>query len=290
MAVVVMTRSRRTSAEVEQLREQIIEVLEMDNPQSVRHVYYRMTDPRLPYPVPKTDKGYVMVQRECVKLRREGLIPYGYITDSTRRGYFAETYGCVSEAVTRTARFYRRNLWDSQDHYVEVWCESRSIAGVIQDACEKWQVPLYPCGGFASLSLVHSAAEYMDAVVGERDIVIIYIGDYDPAGLLIDQKVLEELAGHLPYHEIGFNRVAITEEQIDLMVLPTKPRTDTSRRRLDIQETVEAEAMPAATLRELLSDEIEGYIDPHELSVIQVAEESERMLLTRLAEQVREAT
>ncbi len=44
-------RSRRTKHEIEQLDRQIIDVLEEDNPQSTRHVFYRMTDPRLPSPV-----------------------------------------------------------------------------------------------------------------------------------------------------------------------------------------------------------------------------------------------
>ena len=42
-----MSRIRRTKAEVEQLREQILEVLEEDNPQSVRHVFYRWPMPAL---------------------------------------------------------------------------------------------------------------------------------------------------------------------------------------------------------------------------------------------------
>src|SRR5262249_3895542 len=41
-------RRRRTKAQVVQLDAQIIEVLAEDHPQSCRHVYYRMTDPRLP--------------------------------------------------------------------------------------------------------------------------------------------------------------------------------------------------------------------------------------------------
>jgi hypothetical protein len=46
-------RIRRSGAQVAQLDAQIVDVLSGDHPQSVRHVYYRMTDPRLPEPVPK---------------------------------------------------------------------------------------------------------------------------------------------------------------------------------------------------------------------------------------------
>ena len=43
-----LKRIRRTDAQLEQLDAQIIAVLKEDHPQSVRHVFYRMTDPRLP--------------------------------------------------------------------------------------------------------------------------------------------------------------------------------------------------------------------------------------------------
>ena len=85
-------RSRRTKAQIEQLRRQMVAVLAADHPQSIRHVFYRMTDPRLPEPVKKSDKGYTTVQRQLVHLRRSGEIPYGWITDSTRRGFFIESF------------------------------------------------------------------------------------------------------------------------------------------------------------------------------------------------------
>ena len=49
--------------------------LAADNPQSVRHVFYLMTDPTLPVSVDKTERGYKLVQRRCVKLRRDGIVP-----------------------------------------------------------------------------------------------------------------------------------------------------------------------------------------------------------------------
>lgn len=42
-----LKRARRTKAAVEQLDEQMLNVLRADHPQSVRHVFYRMTDPKI---------------------------------------------------------------------------------------------------------------------------------------------------------------------------------------------------------------------------------------------------
>ena len=274
-------RRRRTKAAMEQLAAQILEVLAEDHPQSCRHVFYRMTDPRLPEPVEKSDRGYITVQRMLVKMRVSGQIPYGHITDSTRRGYFAETYDGPERAMRRTAMLYRRSYWDTAEDYVEVWCESRSIAGVIQDTCEHYAVPLYPTGGFPSLSLIYEAAQHINHEAADRPVHILYIGDHDAAGVLIDTDTEAKLRSHLPDTDLAFRRLAVTREQIDLMRLPTKPPKD--RRGGFEGDTVEAEAIPAATMRQLLAEAIEGFIDPHEMAVIQAAEASERNLLLSMA-------
>jgi hypothetical protein len=160
-------------------------------------------------------------------MRREGLIPYGWITDATRRGYFTDT-------------------WND------------------------------PAGGFASLTLTWEAARNIAAEARGRPVHVLYVGDYDPAGVLIDREIESELRRHLPAAEIHFHRLAITAEQIALMGLPTKPAKAGDRRGGFAGGTVEAEAMPASVLRGLLSDAIEVFVDPRQLAVLEAAEESER--------------
>ncbi|MCA9182613.1 MAG: hypothetical protein KDA51_14215, partial [Planctomycetales bacterium] len=67
-------RDRRTADRINTLDDQIVSVLTADHPQSIRHVFYRLTDPRLAEPVEKSDRGYRHVQDRCVKLRRAGRI------------------------------------------------------------------------------------------------------------------------------------------------------------------------------------------------------------------------
>ena len=116
--------------------------------------------------------------------------------------------------------------------------------------------------------------------------IILYVGDYDPAGVLIDRAIEAELRKHLRT-PLTFARLAINESQIARYDLPTKPRKPTEkRRRPDLAETVEAEAMPAATLREIVRQEIESFLPPGALGVAQAAEESEREGLRLLAERI----
>ena len=282
-------RSRMTKAEVETLERQIIEVLADDNPQSVRHVFYRMTNPRLSVPVEKTEAGYRKVQDRVVKMRRAGTLPYGWISDTTRRGYHVSTFEGGGDLIARFAGLYRAPVWDEADSHVEVWCESRSIAGVVERDCRELAVSLYPTGGFSSMTLAYQAAEGIRADVdrtGKDRAVVVYVGDYDPAGVLIDVAVERELRAHLPGVDLVMRRIAINEDQIEAFDLPAKPRKETERRRRDIHATVEAEAMPAGTLRGLLRDAVESYLPAGALDAVKVAEESERAGLRRLAEAV----
>jgi len=280
-----LKRDRRTKDRMNLLDDQIMAVLQEDHPQSVRHVFYRMTDPRLPEPVEKSDRGYRHVQDRCVKLRRSGRIPYNWIADMSRRGYFVNTYSGAGDFVRRMAGQYRADLWRDADYRCEVWAESRSIASVLLDDCEDLAVDLYPCGGFSSLSFVHEAAELHNALNDNRPLIILYIGDYDPAGVLIDQALERELRTHLrPSIPMDFRRIAIDEEHIEVHDLPTKPRKEGDKRSKHITCTVEAEAMPARILRSILRNEVESLLPENALHVAKVAEDSERAHLVRMAE------
>lgn len=278
-------RERRSGAQIDQLDEQILEVLREDNPQSVRHVFYRMTNPRLPEPVEKSERGYRHVQDRIVKLRRAKRLPFGWITDATRRGYHTPTYRDEADFLRSMKEHYRADLWQMSDYYCEVWTESRSIAGVIEDDCKELAVSLYPAGGFSSITLAYQAAGTINHYAAGKPAIIFYVGDYDPAGVLIDVALERELRAHLDRTiDLHFLRLAVTAEQIEEMDLPAKPRKEGDRRAQHIRETVEAEAMPAGTLRSLLRSRIEALLPERALSVARVAEESARDYFERLAE------
>lgn len=50
-------RSRATNAQIAQLEKQIHEIL-LGGPETIRHVFYRLTDPRWEYSIPKTEDAY----------------------------------------------------------------------------------------------------------------------------------------------------------------------------------------------------------------------------------------
>jgi hypothetical protein len=120
---------------------------------------------------------------------------------------------------------------------------------------------------------------------------LYYFGDFDPSGVDIPRKVEAELRRLAPAAEIHFHRVAVTEAQIRELDLPTRPtkRTD-SRARGFGKESVEVDAIPPRHLRSLVETSVRRHIDPHQLKVLQAAEESERSILQSLAARWRDAS
>lgn len=82
---------------------------------------------------------------------------------------------------------------------------------------------------------------------------------------------------------VTFARLAVTEDQIEHWQLPTRPtkRSD-SRSKSFTGESVEVDAVPAGTLRDLVENAITSHIDQEALRVTRVAEESEREILTNM--------
>ena len=74
-------RIRWPDADLDQLDRQIVELVREDAPVSVRNIFYRMTDSRLPICVPKEEgQGYERIMGRVIKLRRSGRIDYEAIS------------------------------------------------------------------------------------------------------------------------------------------------------------------------------------------------------------------
>jgi hypothetical protein len=278
-------RRRRTKDDLAQIQDAIIDCLHGDNPQSVRHVYYRLVGP--PYSVvPKDQSGYRVVHRECLRLRRADKLPWHWVSDGTRWRRVRTSFDTMAEAVRYTADSYRRDLWRRTPVYVEVWCESDSIAGVLIEETDRYNVPLMVSRGFSSDTYLYNAAQDIEAQ--GRPAYLYFIGDWDPSGKIIPEKIEAGLRRHAPGCEITFQRLLVTPDQIVEWRLPTKPVKKTTHASGFTGGTVEAEAIPAATTRRLVREAIEQHLDMREVEVMREAERSEAALLHSFADKIKQ--
>jgi len=120
--------------------------------------------------------------------------------------------------------------------------------------------------GYASLSFLHSAAEY----IGELDcpVYIYHLGDFDPSGVNAGEKIEETLREMAPDAEIHFERIAVNLSQIRAWKLPTRPtKTSDSRSKGFGAISVELDAIEPKTLRLLVQDAIEEHLPQHQFNV-----------------------
>jgi hypothetical protein len=274
-------RYRRTKAELADINAAIYEIAEAEEPVTVRGLFYRVMSLGL---VPKTEQGYSVVQRQALKMRRASELPYGWITDGSRIRLKPRTFSNAQAALENTAKMYRRALWIDQGVHVEVWTEKDAIRGVISPVTIEYDVPLMISRGFSSETFLYETAEDIN---DEGNPAVIYqLGDHDPSGVAAWDDIQRKLRDFVDDRiDVTFERIAVTREQITELALPTRPtkQSDTRAARFE-GESVEVDAIPSSTLRELVTDAIERWIDPHELRMTRVAEASERQILIRIAE------
>ena len=273
-------RRRRTKAEVAALTEALCALAEANRPCSVRQCFYLAVSEHL---VAKDEAAYRRVSGLLADARERGDLAWSVIVDHTRAMYRPYTFSGLRDALDDTRRVYRRALWRTQPWRVEVWTEARTLMGALQPVANEWDVPLFPCGGQPSRTFLHDAGE--DLLAAGRPTAVLYLGDHDGAGHEIENAVVRGLRRYAPGADIHCERLAITEEQIETLNLPTRPPKgkDRSSNRF-ARGCVEVEALSPGHIRRIVDAAIRRYVDVDALARVQVAEESERRILDLFAE------
>jgi hypothetical protein len=235
--------------------------VEEQQPMTVRQVFYRAVVKGW---VEKTERGYGFIQRDLVKMRWDGMIPFGWIIDSSRtirgeQGDNESVEDFLDGLIDRIPNQYSISLLADHEWSIQVWLEKEALAGVIWPMCQRWDVPLYCARGYASLSFLHDAA--LDLEYKNRPARILHFGDYDPSGqdaIATVERDLRSLAPETDKLGLEFEIVAVTPEQIAELGLPTRPtkRTDTRSGAFGA-ESVELDAIEPDVLRQMVTDRLE---------------------------------
>jgi hypothetical protein len=283
---------RRTKAQLEDLDQAIIAAVTEEHPVTLRGVFYRVVSAGA---VEKTENGYEAIQRQLLKLRRNQRVPYSWITDGTRWISKPDSYSRLEELLEDAAASYRRALWHDHDVEVQIYSEKDAITGVILPVTDRWDVPLGVTRGYASETFVWGVAESIRAAFKAGKEVFVYdLGDHDPSGVdawrAFEDRVTEFLTADASdwvrrtfLNAVHFERLAVTEEQIEEYQLPTRyTKSSDTRAKSFSGGSVEVDAIRPSVLRELVEDAIVQHLDPEKLRLTRIAEQSERDILTSM--------
>ena len=224
--------------------------------------------------------NYMRVQRRLLRMRRDGRMPYSWITDGSRTVYGYDRFADEDAFSAYAANIYRKDYWLESPVRVEVWVEKDAMAGKLKPVVrDEYGLDLYVSRGFASETYLQEAGAHIRS--DGRPTHVYLLTDFDASGMGIAETVEERLAKMAYPVEVFVERIAATPEQIEEYGLITQPVTRSdSRARKFIQrfgtETVELDAIPASEVRRLVRGAIERHMHPRRLAFLRMVEREER--------------
>jgi len=220
---------------------------------TVRQLFYILVS-RFPKDYPATRAFYKRMNRFLTKIRRVNAEVHKKFVDPTR------------PFAVPPLRFPK----------IECWVEKDSIRNFIGKLAVKYRLGIQVLRGFASLSMYRRALER----ARKRGVtMVLYIGDWDPSGLLIEQVAQGEMD-----HKMGikFVRLAITMEQIKRFRPPSRPVNIKDSRAKEYIEKYgdrcwEVEAIRPRTLLKLIEKGLRGNVPPEFLVQAEARERAARL-------------
>ena len=230
---------------------------------TVRQIYYQFVARDL---VENHQKMYNLIQMTLSKARMAGEIDWGAIEDRTRYLRELPNWENPASIIQSCVHSYHINLWEGQEHKVEVWIEKDALVGVIEGICEDYDVPHFACRGYNSQSEQWKAGqrlkEYYDDGYAP---VILHLGDHDPSGIHMTEDNQGRLAMFSDF-TATVKRIALNIDQVNKYKPPPNFAKDTDTRyeayRLKFGDSCwELDALEPSVIVDILRKNIESHLD-----------------------------
>ena len=255
------------------------------NPMTVRQVYYQLVSKHI---IKNNKSAYHAVINALVDARKEGVIPWEHIEDRNRQPREVSMWAGLPDFAETCLRSYRRDVWQQQENYVEVWLEKDALSGIFEDVLNLYGVTLNVGRGYDGWSSIHNAAvRYSDI---EKPTTILYFGDFDPSGVDMSDSLLKRLneqAERLNYPIPAIVRCALNGDDIQRYNLPPDFAKTTDTRTKKFKEkhgdiAVELDAMPINVLRSRLKNAVEANMDMDALKETKADETRDQEYLVKV--------
>jgi hypothetical protein len=265
-----------------------VEILEAENPMTVRQLFYRLVSAGI---IENTKRDYQYTSRMMTKAREDDRCPFEWIVDRSRPTYTPNVFTDAAAYAETVKVSYRKDYWTGQPNHVELWCEKDSITGSIQDVTDELGITLRVGRGFQSTTRVNEIAQHFARIT--KPIKVFFLGDHDPSGVDIERDVAARVNRRIPrrvtpvtflnHHHATMQdllnatlrsladniipqRLAIFKEDIKLFNLPPLriKASDTRSTRFAKthgQDCVELDALPPSELRQRIRTAVESVMD-----------------------------
>ena len=265
-------------------------------PLTLRQVYYQLVANSI---IENNRSRYQRLSTILIEARIQGLISWTWLEDRTRNVLESPSFQDKSAFLAHELRIfllgYRKDLLQGQQIRPEVWIEKDALSHVAFKTATRYSVLVAPAKGFSSISYLHEFRQRAleNAKNGQRT-KILYFGDLDPSGWTMLPSMLKTLHEDFGLKNVVHaERIALTPAQVVELDLPNDP---TAMKKADnnlakYQQwlrdnghpdtlSVELDALPPATLEQMIREAIEANLDMSLFDQEQAKEEAELRDLT----------
>ncbi len=150
-----------------------------NHPATVRAACYKLFILRL---IPSMSKANTNAVGSLLVWARENRqLPWEWVVDETREAERIALWNNPEEIIATAIRQYRKDYWQTQAAWLEVWSEKGTIRGTLAPVLNKYGVTFRVMHGYGSATTLHGIAE--ETAASDKHLTILYVGDWDPSGL-----------------------------------------------------------------------------------------------------------
>ena len=235
---------------------------------TLRQLYYQFVSRAM---IPNTQRSYKRLGSIISDGRLAGLIDWSAIEDRTRGLKKLLHLDDPADAVQTIRDQYHIDMWENQEHRVEVWIEKEALTGVIAATCRELDVPYFACKGYVSQSEQYSAGMRARRTYSKssQGVIILHFGDHDPSGIDMTRDNADRLRMFAGSKLISpeVRRLALNMDQVEQYNPPPNPAKQTDSRFDDYAELYgedswELDALEPAVINELIREEVDDIRDP----------------------------
>ncbi|PRH76090.1 hypothetical protein C6N75_27475 [Streptomyces solincola] len=215
--------------------------------------------------------------------RRSGRISWLAVHDDTDTAVLPTAYDgpdAFRRARVEAVHGYRLDRQAGQEARQELWCDTPGLVPQLAGVTDPWGVPVHAAPRGLS---GRRAAARRAAAGGHAALRVLVVGDRDPVALgryaALAEDVTAFAASDAPDVRVLFERLAVTEEQIELFALPAAPLRPGERRAAAGPPATQAEALPPDALARLVRAAVSRGYDTTVLAEVLAREEADRRAL-----------
>lgn len=253
---------------------------------TLRQLYYQFVARDLS---PNTMKDYKRIGSIINDARLAGMLDWEAIEDRTRNLESLATWDSPKDILHAVSQQFRYDWWQSQSVRIEVWVEKEALVGVIERVANRYRVPYFACRGYASQSELWRAgvrfARY--GSLGQQ-IKVLHLGDHDPSGIDMTRDNAARLEMFSNQASVEVIRLALNGDQVRRYRPPPNPAKLTDSRATSYiskfgNKSWELDALDPKVIDELISTQIESYIDRDSWDEMQAKENTARGRIAQTA-------